>query len=407
MNHTSRTFLTKLKKLEQQLTIARLSDFSYPDARDALDILRNRLELRENQIVESETFSPATRNAILREVNYLISRITAVAGIITRSATVRNAFELYAPFLEVCKALVGEDARLILSSEWEYVPFTYPQSLAELPQFIVIGLPASESDNVLVFPTAGHELGHSVWSKHSVADQFKSRIEQEVAEAFRQNRGQFEQVFPDLKGADLDQDMFVQHIKSTVFAATLSQSEETFSDFVGLLLFGESYLFAFEYLIAPQLAGGRSKEYPDTLERAQTLETFAKEKLGVEVGGFSGAFLASTPFRFPHDNFVCAMADQVLSAARESIFESARAIITNSGIPMPSNEATSSVYDAFARGVPYDDSASLGDLVNAGWRVFRAGDQQLHANQGHTLIEYTSDLILKSAEIHEIRRLLQ
>jgi hypothetical protein len=96
-----------------------------------------------------------------------------------------------------------------------------------------------------------------------------------------------------------------------------------------------------------------------------------------------------------------------LAAARESIFESARAIITNSGIPMPSNEASSRVYDAFARGVPYDDSASLGDLVNAGWRVFRAGDQQLHANQGHTLIEYTSDLILKSAEIHEIRRLLQ
>jgi hypothetical protein len=407
LNHITREFLTKLKKLEQQLTIARLSDFSYPDARDALDILRSRLQHRGGQVAESESFSAATRNAILREINYLISRITAVTGIITRSASVRNAFELYAPFLEICKALVGGDARLILSSEWEFVPFTYPQTLAELPQFIVIGLPASESDNVLVFPAAGHELGHSVWSKHSVGDHFKIRVEQQIDESFRKNRSQFDGTFPDLKGADLEQDMFVQHIKSSVFSAAMMQAEETFSDFMGLLLFGESYLFAFEYLIAPQISGVRSKEYPDTFERAATLEKFAREKLSIDISSYANNFMGNTPFRFPHDNFICAMADEVLSELCIDIFAEAQRIVVAAHISMPSAAATTRVFEAFARGIPYDDGVALGDLINAGWRVFRDGDQEIHASQGHSIIEYTSDLILKSAEIHEIGSILK
>jgi hypothetical protein len=237
LNQTSLSFLTKLKKLEQQLTITRLADFSYSDARDALDILKIRIQVRGGQIEESESFSTATRQALLREVNHLVSGITAIVGIITRSASVRNPFELYAPFLEICKSLVGHDARLILSSEWEYVPFTYPQSLAELPQFIIIGLPAPESDNVLIFPAAGHELGHSIWSRHALTSHFGEQIEGRVNEAFRQHQTKFEDAYPNLKGADLDQDMFVQNIKASIFSSAMSQAEETFSDFVGLLLF--------------------------------------------------------------------------------------------------------------------------------------------------------------------------
>jgi dCTP deaminase len=338
LNHTTRSFLTKLKKLEQQLTIARLSDFSYPDARDALDILRTRLRQRGSQIEESETFSETTRNALLREVNYLVTRVTAIVGIIVRSASVRNAFELYAPFLEICKALVGNDVHLILSSEWEFVPFTYPQSLAELPQFIVIGLPASESDNVLIFPAAGHELGHSVWSKHLLGDSLKSNVESRVNDAFRRNRAQFDSVYPELRGANLDQDMFVQYVKSEVFSSILSQSEETFSDFLGMVLFGESYLLAFEYLIAPQISGGRVKHYPDTRARAERLNRFAREKLKIVVENYSNAFAANTPFRMPHDNFICAMADEVIAEIDTTLFSEVESIVSRGRVPTPADQ---------------------------------------------------------------------
>ena len=407
MNNTTVAFLTKLKKLEQQLTIARLSDFSYPDARDALNILRTRVKKKRIQVEESERFSTGTRNAILRDVNFLIVRLTAIAGIITRSASVRNAFELYAPFLEICKSLVGNDARLVLSSEWEYVPFTYPQNLAELPEFIVIGLPASESDNVLIFPAAGHELGHSVWSKHGLADKFKPRIEGHVSDALRRNLQEFEAVFPDVKGADLDQDMFVQYIKSSIVYSVNRQAEETFADFIGLLLFGEGYLCAFEYLIAPQIVGARSKEYPETQERAATLQKFANDKLGVARDGYSNSFSVDTPFRLPHDTFICSIADQVVRELHEEIYSSANGIVTHSGINLPSADGTAAVLGAFIRGVPYDDSVALGDLINAAWHVFHSGEQENHRQQGHGFADFISDLVLKSAEIHEISRLLK
>ena len=121
-------FLTKLDKLEHQITIARLADYSYPDGLTALELLSSRTKRMRQQVTDADNYSAATRTAILREANFLIVRVTYIVGMITRSTSVRNAFELYVPFLDLCKALVGSDARLLISSEWQYVPFTHPQS---------------------------------------------------------------------------------------------------------------------------------------------------------------------------------------------------------------------------------------------------------------------------------------
>lgn len=63
------------------------------------------------QVVEADNYSAATRKAILREANFLIVRITYIVGMITRSTSVRNAFELYVPFLDLCKSMLGRDAK--------------------------------------------------------------------------------------------------------------------------------------------------------------------------------------------------------------------------------------------------------------------------------------------------------
>jgi len=65
-------FLINLKKLERQLIIARLSDFSFLDAREALDILQGRLQKKRDQVADCGSFSEGTRNAVLRDVNHLI-----------------------------------------------------------------------------------------------------------------------------------------------------------------------------------------------------------------------------------------------------------------------------------------------------------------------------------------------
>lgn len=46
-----------------------------------------------------------------------------VLGFILRSSNVRNAFEVFDPLMDMCKAIVGSDVRLIYSSEWDYSPF--------------------------------------------------------------------------------------------------------------------------------------------------------------------------------------------------------------------------------------------------------------------------------------------
>lgn len=334
-------------------------------------------------------------------------RLTRIAGIIIRSASVRNAFELYAPFLEICKGLAGDNARLILSSEWEYVPFTYPQSLEDLPNFIVIGLPASESDNVLIFPAAGHELGHTVWSKNALGETFKSRIETAVSDILTNNRSDLETIFPEVKGTDFEQDLFVQSIKSSVFSSAIQQAEEMFCDFLGLLLFGESYLHAFEYLVAPQVGGGRAKEYPDTHERAATLEKFATERLQINCVEYSKSFLPDTLFRFPHDNFICLMADKVLLTLHDELFAKAGDVMSAANISTPTNENMHAALTSFRLGAPYDNAAALGDLINAGWSIFH--DEQLHpkGQASRSVVDYISDLVLKSAEIHEIRSILK
>jgi hypothetical protein len=90
--------------------------------------------------------------------NMTISRFHSLLRFVLRSTNVRNAFELFDPLLRMSQKLIGKDTKLILSSEWSFSPFTYVGVFPELPGFVFIGIPASESGNALIIPAAGHEL---------------------------------------------------------------------------------------------------------------------------------------------------------------------------------------------------------------------------------------------------------
>ncbi|MBS7697566.1 MULTISPECIES: hypothetical protein [unclassified Chelatococcus] len=407
MNIARLIFDSKLTKLERQIEIARRADYSYPDGRDALGLLLYKIKRTRSRVAEAEGLSLSIQTSIYRDANFLISRVTDIVGIITRSTSVRSAFEFYAPFLEISKNLVGESAHLILSSEWSYVPFTYPQTLEDLPDFILIGLPASESDNVLVLPAAGHELGHTIWLKRRISDSYEKDIKHRIDGVLTERRSDFEVSFPDLKGADLDQDMFVQYIKSQIYQSCIAQFEEIFSDFIGLSLFGESYFYAFQYLVAPRLSGIRSLSYPDTLARAQMIAEYTNAKFSVDVGDCKAHFLADDASRDPRLQFVTQIADAVVSKFIDNLYEAAHGIIASQPIATPKISTTVEVEERFRIGIPFDGEASLGDIINAGWRVFRSDNQKQYSLQGRSIIEYISDLSLKSIELCEIRKIMR
>jgi len=72
----------------------------------------------------------------------------------------------------------------------------------------------------------------------------------------------------------------------------------------------------------------------------------------------------------------------------------------------PSSSATQNVKAAFDRGVPYDGMVALGDLINAAWEIFRAAEST-GAEGERKVADYLSDLVLKSAEISEIKSIMR
>jgi len=102
-------------------------------------------------------------SSIANNINVKILEVLPILGFILRSTNVRNAFEMIEPLQVVAEQAMQGKPELILSSEWDYIPFAYPQSLVDLKSYVLIGLPASEAASALLVPLAGHELGHAVW----------------------------------------------------------------------------------------------------------------------------------------------------------------------------------------------------------------------------------------------------
>ena len=175
---------SKLAGIIAQIEVVSGSEYPYPDSRTAVNELRSLIDRMTRRLDGFSQYPPNIQNSLLKQSNYLIVIVTELLGFIVRSTSTRNLFELYYPFKEIAKQFVGKNVRLILSSDWQYSPFTYPYGLDKLPTFILIGLPASESDNALIFPTAGHELGHNKWRANESGKLLSPDLEEFVYQAY-------------------------------------------------------------------------------------------------------------------------------------------------------------------------------------------------------------------------------
>ncbi len=127
------------------------TDWAYSDASDALGEIRSALaETRKDLNNLDDDADPKLlyqyRLAALR----IVSELTGFVGFILRSSDVRNSFEIYHPIKEIGASLLGSQIKLIIGSEWNYNPFIYPIPSSALSDFILVGLPASEAQNVLL-----------------------------------------------------------------------------------------------------------------------------------------------------------------------------------------------------------------------------------------------------------------
>src|ERR1035438_8334778 len=157
------------------------SDFPYKHSEEALSLIKDLIS--ENLEYLSTVGPQSDTHAIQRICTTSLDALydyLPLLGFLIRSTNVRNGFEFYGPLLRLSRQiLTKDDIRLVLSSEWDHSPLTF-QEIRGLLNFIFIGLPATESDNPLLIPLAGHELGHHLWESHSLSAKLKIPISNEV-----------------------------------------------------------------------------------------------------------------------------------------------------------------------------------------------------------------------------------
>ena len=156
----------------------RSSGFPHSDGRQALDEIRNKFEALNKDLDLVDISKTEDTNGAISQISVELSFYTPILGFILRSTNLRNTFELHYSLKSLVKKLIGDDARLILSSEWDWSPFTYSISLDGLRNYVFIAGPAPEASNVLISPLAGHEIGHAVWKFFG----FGRRVQSELSD---------------------------------------------------------------------------------------------------------------------------------------------------------------------------------------------------------------------------------
>lgn len=390
-------------------------EFPHPDSQEALRIILKLLEDTRIELHTIDGYNKAIVNAACMRAIGQLSLTLEVLGRIINSANIRNAFETHYPLLQLSKQFLNDNTKLILSFEWDYVPFTYPQNIDELPDFVVIALPASESTNTLIIPAAGHELGHSAW-RHSFLKNYEERVEDCIwdillHEAFTNTLQRITSTLPIEARKQFGRgDLLSKILLIDAFEWALSQCEELFCDFVGMQIFGSAFPKAFAYLLAPRLAKERAPDYPSLKSRSEYMSRFAKKSQIEMPENYSSIFQAEDePFRPERFRYLMLkLADAAVEHLSEALMDTAIECCTSKGFSPPTHTQCESIRKALLSHVPSDNPISLAHVIVAGWDVYENPEflndkkMKLHSRR----ISLLNEIMLKSIEVIELKSLL-
>jgi len=344
-------------------------------------------------------------------------RCLPLLGFIVRSTAVRNAFEAFRPLLDILRKAVepkiGKDSqkrKLVLSSEWAYSPLIYHE-IPVLPGYAFIGLPSSESDNPLLIPLSGHELGHSIWTTYKIDLEFVPEFIEAIKDYIRANWKDYTGLFPDVKQEDLNTVLAVQQTWKQAQSWLFAQAKETFCDFIGLRIFGTSFLHAYAYLFAPNVSSPRSVKYPNPIKRVNNLITAANaEGYKFKIpDGYKDMFKdRPLPELTRGEKFQLRIADHVLDSKADILIKRAEELISKTRIPRPCETQSDMIRKRFKFVVPAEKAKSLADILNGAWKAYNDSDLWKHLPKINEKKEdVLKDLVLKNIEIFTYEGLLE
>lgn len=388
----------------EQIDVLAASSFPHDDGRAALGAIRQHcLDLRGHLDLPAGIREDVVDQLCLDLLDK-VNDYTALLGFILRSTNVRNPFELHYIVKKLIRSAIGEDVSLLISSEWSYVPFTYPMSIDQLPSFILIGTPAPESGNPLLIPLAGHEVGHSAWRAYGCTPQYSALVSDGVRKEIETTRAGRKLLDAAPLGA-LDKDRVIDRCAGHV----IRQLEEIFCDLFGLFLFGNAFIASFDYLLGPGGIRRDDLDYPSDEQRMRVLiEASRKDGLDIRYDdAMTSHWIPAAAIASERD--AAAIIDTVtvslVPQVRADLFERLRA----QGLVPPREAKIDEILDSFQRGEPHPDHVELGEIVAAGWLRLRELDissfERVKAEKReHERIKsykVLADLVLKTIEVAE------
>ena len=213
----------------KQVDFLKGSEFPYNSSKTALDrierVFKKHLRALERL---SDRSDPYTAKKACTAVLAALFEYLPYLGFILRSTNVRNGFEVYGPLLQLARKVLGSSTSLILSSEWDYSPYTF-FGIYSLRNFILIGLPAPESANPLLLPLAGHELGHAIWNlklKEETRKQLQDAVEQAALSELHKNWSTYADKFPVAHIEDVGTDIECFHVLAAASQLSLRACEK-------------------------------------------------------------------------------------------------------------------------------------------------------------------------------------
>jgi hypothetical protein len=421
----------RIQAFADTIEALRESEFPYHDSRRALDYVsgivkefQQRLARVDEQDVPSakeqaDEVTSQIVNAHCNESVVLLFKYLPLLGFILRSTDVRNGFELFGPLRRIARKLLEPTAKdskrttkLLLSSEWDYAPQL--RNDFGLRDFVIIGLPAHEASNPLLFPLCGHELGHALWITRKLEEHYSASLEQQLTVAISKNWKECRELFPQFKELTHPPDQLT--IEFLNWRRTMSdwltrQAEESFCDFVGLRLFGRAYLLAFSYLLFPGNIGYRLPAYPNNQIRVGNMHR-AMAEFGVSIPDLLPKQFSDRPESpfIPPDRLRLRLADDALVAIVPDLIKKAKALCDDAGInPITGTKVDDEIIRVkkrLSQVVPAGDCTSLADILNAGWQMFE--DPKLWSEERHVVArksEVLRELLLKNIELLEVEQI--
>lgn len=405
--------IQKVRSFLEIISSVRELDFPYSPPKAAVDFIRKLFDshLAHLQDVSDE----ASARRMCRQISEDMDNYLLALGFMVTACDNRGALELQRPLLRITHQAIGSHAQLVISSEWRFSPFTllYPGEFGN--QFVLVGLPVSEAGNPLIAPLAGHELGHNIWYRlDKLRDHFDAQVSARISASIKSDDlwPKFSKAFRLEKQEEIDQDDLFQPLSPWQIAKqwALSHCEEMFCDFIGLAIFGESYLHAFQYLIAPG-GGFRSATYPSMRDRVDAL-VVASKALTLQVpANFSAAFDEADVSSDHQQQLILSASDAASGGLVTELADAAIHFSKKRELINRHPDDVDRIFESFKRVVPATNARSLPNIINAAWKLYLdptnpwVEDYPITQKKPEKRIELIRELALKSFEVFEIENI--